>query len=404
MRSIAIIGAGQSGLQLGFGLLQKGYQVTIYSNRTPEEIRNGRVLSSQCMFNAALEPERRLGINDWEQDCPNVEGISFTLAALEGQKAFEWAARLDRYAQSVDQRVKMPGWMEKFAAAGGIMMYEDVHIETLERLASRHDLVVVASGKGEIGRLFPRDDDKSEFDRPMRSLALAYVNGLEPRPDYSAVCFNVAPGVGEYFVFPALTVTGPCEIMVFEGVPGGPMDCWDGITSPEEHFKRAKAVLDKWFPWEGERARRATLTDANGILAGRFPPTVRKPVAELPSGALVLGMADAVVLNDPITGQGSNNASKCADFYLASILERGNKPFDRVWMQQTFDRYWASAAHVVRWTNRMLEPPAPHMVSLLQAACHNPALARRIANGFDDPRDFAPWWFEEAAAKEVMAA
>jgi hypothetical protein len=40
------------------------------------------------------------------------------------------------------------------------------------------------------------------------------------------VAFNIAPTIGEYFVFPALTTTGPCEIGVFEGIPGGPMDCW----------------------------------------------------------------------------------------------------------------------------------------------------------------------------------
>ena len=40
-----------------------------------------------------------------------------------------------------------------------------------------------------------------------------------------AVSFNLIPGVGEYFVFPALTLSDPCEIMVFEGIPGGPIDC-----------------------------------------------------------------------------------------------------------------------------------------------------------------------------------
>jgi flavin-dependent dehydrogenase len=60
----------------------------------------------------------------------------------------------------------------------------------------------------------------------------------------------------------------------------------------------------------------------------------------LPSGALVLGMADTVVFNDPITGQGSNNAAKSARVYLKSILDNRDNAFDRVWMQQTFDTYW----------------------------------------------------------------
>lgn len=404
MRKIAIIGAGQSGLQLGFGLLERGYEVTVYSNRRPEEIERGRVLSSQCMFDMALQYERDLDINFWEEECPNVDGISFVLTGPEGSKVFEWASRLDGYAQSVDQRVKMPGWMKAFEDRGGTIVYEEAGIETLETLARDNDLVLVASGKGEIGKLFERDERLSQFDRPMRALSLTYVRNLQPRPDYSAVCFNVAPGVGEYFVFPALTTTGPCEIMVFEGVPGGPMDCWQDVSSPDQHMKRSLEILDAWFPWEAERARNAELTDDNGILAGRFPPTVRKPVAELPSGAIVMGMADTILLNDPITGQGSNNASKCAKLFTDRILERGEQTFDRRWMQETFDQYWDYARYVVRWTNSMLTPPEPHVQALLKAAAENPDLSHRIANGFNDPTQYAPWWFERAEAERMMAA
>ena len=39
MRRIAIVGAGQSGLQLGLGLLDTGYDVTMITNRTADEIR-----------------------------------------------------------------------------------------------------------------------------------------------------------------------------------------------------------------------------------------------------------------------------------------------------------------------------------------------------------------------------
>ncbi|MBS2614676.1 FAD-binding oxidoreductase, partial [Salmonella enterica subsp. enterica serovar 1,4,[5],12:i:-] len=92
-----------------------------------------------------------------------------------------------------------------------------------------------------------------------------------------------------------------CEIMVFEGVPGGPMDCWGDVKTPEQHLERSRWILDTFVPWEAERCRDIALTDDNGILAGRFAPTVRKPVATLPSGRKVLGMGDVVVLNDPIT-------------------------------------------------------------------------------------------------------
>ena len=42
MKRIAIIGAGQSGLQLGLGLLAAGYEVTILSDRSADAIRHGK--------------------------------------------------------------------------------------------------------------------------------------------------------------------------------------------------------------------------------------------------------------------------------------------------------------------------------------------------------------------------
>ena len=72
MKRIAIIGAGQAGLQLGLGLLAAGYEVTILSDRSADAIRHGKVLSSQCMFDTALQIERQSGLNYWEHVCPKV--------------------------------------------------------------------------------------------------------------------------------------------------------------------------------------------------------------------------------------------------------------------------------------------------------------------------------------------
>ncbi|MBP2327875.1 hypothetical protein JOF56_008260 [Kibdelosporangium banguiense] len=403
MRSITIVGAGQAGLQLGLGLLDHGYDVTIVSNRTPDEIKTGKVMSSQCMFGGALARERKLGLDRWDETCPPVEGISFTVPDGAGGKAISWASRLDVPAQSVDQRVKMPVWMNEFELFGGKLDYIDAGLDDLESYARSADLVIVAAGKGEIAKLFERDAERSTYDAPQRALALTYVTGMRPRDEYSAVSFNLIPGVGEYFVFPALTTSGPCEIMVFEGVPGGPMDRWGEVRSPEQHLETSVRILEQFLPWEFERCGDLALTDDNGILAGRFPPTVRKPVGVLPSGATVLGLADVVVLNDPITGQGSNNASKCAASYLSSILEHGDRPFDQAFMQDTFERYWDYAQYVAAWTNALLAPPPPHVLELLGAAGGHPRIARRFVNGFDDPRDFFHWFMDPAQAQAYLA-
>jgi flavin-dependent dehydrogenase len=404
MRKIAIIGGGQSGLQLALGLLQKGYQVTIVSNRTPDQIRQGRVTSSQFMFHDSLQNERDLGINFWEKQCPNTEGIAFAVPGPDCARALFWETKVDHPGQSVDQRVKFAGWTEEFAKRGGNLVLEDAGVAELEKYASSNDLVILAAGKGEVARLFEIDKDRSPYSTPMRALALTYVKGMVPRKPYTAVAFNLIPGVGEYFVFPALTTSGACEIMVFEGVPGGPMDCWADVKTPAQHLQRSKEILQKFLPWEAERCHQIELTDDNGIVAGRFAPTVRKPVCKLPSGKLVFGMGDVVVLNDPITGQGSNTSSKAAMMYMKRILERGDKPFDAVWMQQTFDSFWDYAQWVVKWTNSLLTPPPPHILNLMGAASQIPALARKIANGFNNPPDFNPWWFNPAEAEKLPGA
>jgi hypothetical protein len=216
---------------------------------------------------------------------------------------------------------------------------------------------------------------------------------MAPRPEYAAVSFNMLPGIGEYFVFPALTTTGECEIMVFEGIPGGPMDSWSEVKTPAEHLANSKAILQTYFPWEAERCTRVELTDANGILAGRFRPTLRKPVAELESGRIVLGLADAVMLNDPITGQGSNNAAKMATAYRAAIRRHGDRRYDRAFMEQAFEGFWRDyGQYTTGWTNALLAPPPPHVLELLTAGNHTPEIAHRFANGFDDPADYFDWF------------
>ena len=406
-RRIAIVGAGQSGLQLALGLVEAGYDVTLVSNRTAEQLAGGRVQSSQCMFGTALETERALRLDYWSEACPPVEGIALAVASPDGGagKAIDWAARLDRPAQSVDQRLKLSGWLREFERRDGRLLVQEAGLDDLERLAADNELVVVATGRGELGGLFPRDAERSPYTTPQRALALTYVRGMEPRPGFSAVCFNLIPGIGEYFVFPALTTNGPCEIMVFEGVPGGPMDCWDDVRTPAEHLSRSLELLERFLPWEHARCAGVELTDANGTLTGRLAPTIRQPVARLPSGAAVLAMADAAVLNDPITGQGSNNAAKCAEIYLERVLAHGDDAFDGRWMQQTFDHYWLGYAQwVVSWTNAVLAPPKPHVMTLLESAQEIPSLASAIANGFDDPRTFYPWWFDADEASRLIEA
>ncbi|MCC9309839.1 FAD-binding oxidoreductase [Kitasatospora sp. RB6PN24] len=407
MRKILVVGAGQAGLQLALGLQANGYDVTVMTNRTAGEVRDGRVLSTQCMFTTALGHERELGLNFWEEAAPRVEGLGVSVAGPESQRVIDWVGKLDGYAQSVDQRIKMAGWLEAFEQRGGKVVVHGVTVSDLDYFSRRFDLVLVAAGKGELVSMFGRDDSRSPYSTPQRALAVAYVHGLGPRPehDFKAVRCNLVPGVGELFMIPALTVSGPCDIIFWEGIPGGPLDVFGDVKDPGEHLRLTLELMKAFTPWEYERTLGGVeLTDAGATLAGRYAPVVRNPIAELPSGGLALGVADVVVANDPITGQGSNNAAKCAAVYLDAILAHGDRPFDRDFMQAAFDRYWTGAGPVTKWTNAMLAPPPEHVLNLIGAAGRLQPVADRFANGFDDAADFENWFFDPEKAGAYLAS
>lgn len=417
MRKITIVGAGQAGLMVGVGLVRKGYDVTVVSDRTPEEIRNGRVSSSQGMQATPIAYEREMGLRLWDDIYHPWDGIEFNvLNPQDGSKVSSFAQRVgpqngraDWLVDSIDQRVKMPAWIYRFEELGGKMLYESADLAALDRYEAQSDLVLVASGKGEIGKLLERDAHKSVYDKPQRGLALAYVKGMTAikTRDHGEIkrglTWNAHPGVGEYFVCNALTTSGECDIMIFEAIPGGPADTLDMRVGPEQYLKDCLDVLDKFYPHEAERCRNVELTDDLGILTGRFPPTIRKPVMQLPGGGLAMGIADAVCLNDPITGQGSCNAAKFAKVVYDAVLNQGHEAFDQDWMQRVFDGYWQQAKAVVDWTNHLLDGPGPAASKLLMAANSNQDLADFLLRGMDDANRLMPYFLDEAAADELIA-
>lgn len=406
MRRIAIVGAGQAGLQLALGLRSAGYEVTVVAARKPEEIRAGRVTSTQQMFAPALALEREAGLNLWDGEAPWIHGASLTTVDPEDGRRPPVAGPLVAPAQSVDQRIKTARWLELFEEQGGRVEYREASADDLAQLASGHDLTVVATGRGPLGEVFGRDERHSPFDRPQRVVAVVYAHGIAPAPGEPYLRMVGFPGVGEYFVMPALTLSGPCHAVLWEGVPGGPLDCWqEPAGDPQAVLARTLEVLRERAPWEYELCAHAEPTDAGAALSGAVTPVVRHPVAEVAPDTYVLGMADAVVVNDPITGQGSNNAARAAARYLTAIRERGELPFDRAWMHGVFAGYWEHARHGTAFTNLVLSTPLPeHVRHLLTAAGEHREIAHRYVNGFAAPADYQDWLMDEDRAEAYLKA
>ncbi len=400
MRKILIVGAGQAGLQLALSLQAEGYDVTVMSARTPDEIRTGWPTSTQVMMYRALDREREVKLNRWDGAATPIGGIGFNLSPAPGVSAFSFSGAWARPGNSVDQRLKMSTWIELFEQRGGRVIYHSVMTSDLSGLAPMYDLTIIAAGKGEIVELFDRDAERSLYTRPARNLAAIYLNGIavpdgvtEPR-----MRVNLRPGAGEYLHMQSHTLTGPSDVLLVEAVPGGPFDIFTDRPSPVEHLRRLKALLLEHFPWEGELYEKAEPTDARACLVGAFPGTVRRPCAEVAPGTYVLGIGDVVVVNDPISGQGANNAAHAAGIYLKAILDHGHAPFTRPWMQQTFDTFWAHAQHSCILTQMMLEPMPPHAQQVLGAAAQFQEIADRFADIFIHPATIHDFLLDPAKA------
>ena len=405
MRKILIVGAGQSGLQLALGLNKAGYEVTVMTAYTGQEIHDGAITSTQCMFGQALDMERAIDADLWAEFGHRIDALGVSVPGPDGARAIDWLGQLDQHAQSIDQRLKFSTWLTTFEQAGGTVVIHATTVTDLDRLAARYDLTIIAAGKGELVAMFDRDPSRSPYTEPQRALAVAYVHGMAPRPEYpdsSAVRLSLIPGLGELITIPALTAGGPCDILFWEAVPGHDLDVFTPSTTPAERLALILRLMRTHTPWEYERCTGVELTDPRATLVGRYAPVVRHPVAELPSGGLVLGMADVVVANDPITGQGSNNAARFADTYLHAITEHGDAPFDRSFMQTAFDAAWTRVATCTAWTNAMLAPSPPHVLAAIGAAGTSQVIADRFANGFSNPDDFT-WLLDPEQTTRYLA-
>ncbi|MCB0209050.1 MAG: hypothetical protein KDJ52_06965 [Anaerolineae bacterium] len=404
MRHITIIGAGQAGLQLGLGLLQHNYDVTIVSDRTPIQILHGRATGAATLFHTALSLEQSLGYNDWPEAVPtrNVLLEMYTpggILPIQSPLPHPWI--------TVDQRLKHAVWLHQFSRQGGRVVAQPATIEDVDDYARESDLVVIAGRGRQFNGLFKRDEHRSIFDRPQRRLLQVYLIGVHPW--YAATNpqtkISFIPGVGEIFFLPIYTnLRQQAHTLQVEAVPGGPLDPVRLPTNGPDCLATVRELMAVVSPWHYGKIKNAELSDGTSWLAGSLTPTVRKGVARLPSGTPVLGIGDVTNLNDPVGGQGANNATKFAHFLIKRIAERVEQPFDAVWMHDVFEEFWRYSRYVNAFNNGLLVPPLPHQQHILLAASQNKSIAADFIQGFDNPPSLFPWFIDPAAAERYLAA
>jgi len=363
MRSIAIIGSGQAGLLTAHALLKAGYQVTLYSDKTPEQwLHESRPTGTATRFDMSLQFEYELGLNSWENDAPWGDGAHMTMCPVPGNRMLTLAGRLRRPFLAIDLRLQSHAWMLELVKRGGRIEIEPVTVERLDQIAAENDLTIVATGRADLCRLFERDAERSVYDKPQRNLAMVCMKntpfGFDGIP-YLPVKHNAVATAGELFFSPYYHKdVGASWCLVLEAKPGGIMDRFQNVTSGDQALEITKQICREIFPWDYNWIRNAELSDPLGWLVGRFAPTVRKPVGKLPSGRLVTCVGDTAMALDPIGGQGANNGNKMARNLVECVIAHEDRPFDAQWMTETFERFYVRHGHATyTFNNSLLEAP-----------------------------------------------
>ena len=403
MRSIAIIGAGQAGLYLGISLLEAGYRVTLFSDRTPEAMLNSQLRATPLLFPNALKLERDLGLDFWKNNFLGCNYFINEIANGEKSPALVISSPLEKPWQGIDQRLKFSIWMQEFVCRGGNLVIQAMTHDDLEECAKKYDLVVVSAGRGDISSLFERDEEKSTYNQPQRHLATMLVTGIKHSPQDSQT-FKVTnlPGIGEIFQGPFYHNKTNASFITFEAYPGSVTDRFAKVQNGRELLAIGKQIIEQFLPWDYEKVKDIELADERAWARGAILPKVCKPVGRLSSGAIVMGIGDTVILNDLIGGQGANSATKMAHLVAQRIIDRGREKFDESWMEEVFAEFWQYSQYVNAYNNCLLKPSA-HLRDIVNAMAHNREVLTDYINGVNHPPSLSPWFFEPKAAKEYLA-
>src|SRR5262245_16829872 len=102
MKSIGIIGSGIAGLHLGLFLQRHGMDATIYSDKSPEQIRASRLPNLVVRFEHTRARERAIDVQHWDFPDFGVFGVQMHIGF---EVPLVWEGTFKRPASGVDMRI-----------------------------------------------------------------------------------------------------------------------------------------------------------------------------------------------------------------------------------------------------------------------------------------------------------
>ncbi|MBO6812081.1 monooxygenase [Marinobacter flavimaris] len=387
-KRICIVGAGAAGLHLGLYLQQHNVDVTLYSDRRPEDYRTARLLNTVAHHSVTIAREADLNVNKWPVNENGYYGHYYYVGTPTPLRFYGDLATPSR---AVDYRLYLPELMTSFAERGGLIVHEQISADDLETLSEQYDLLVVCTGKGGFGSLFEARESATPFKTPQRALCVGLFKGIKEAPIRS-VTMSFSPGAGEMIEIPTLSFDGMCTALVLENHFGGDLE----ILSKTKYDNDPRAFLDllleklyKHHPSVAERIDPEKFDlahDANDILQGAVPPIFREGSAQLSNGKTVIGLGDVMATVDPLLGQGANMASHAARVLGEEIV--ATNVFDERFVEHLESRREDRVLCATRWTNYMLknlkELP-PEFQQFIGTLSQSREMADEFTNNFNYP-------------------
>lgn len=385
MTSIGIIGSGVSGLHLGLFLRQHDVPVTIYTDRTAEQVAAGRLLNTVAHHHHTLERERQLGLDFWDVDELGYGSHHHAVSGL-GDEVIRFRGDFAHPSFVIDYRIYLPRLMAEYEERGGDLVITDALTPAeAERVSRDHDLVVVAAGRTFTGMFEPLPD-KSPYAQPQRRLSAGLYRGVT-YPEPTGVGVHMSIGHGELLELPINTREGRRTALLFENIPGGELEILADIRFADDPDRFHRVVLEKLeqhYPACRERVDPSSfeLMGPDDILQGALTPVVRRDYARLSNGTYALAMGDAHCVVDPVNGQGANSASYSAFVIGRAIVE--DYALDERFCERVARERRAFVHGVSDWTNMILNPQ-PHVVELLGAMARSKPLCDTYTQNFNHP-------------------
>lgn len=402
-RKIAIVGAGLAGTTAGLGLVNAGFDVTIYSDRDRASLRNDVPPTGTAVyFGKSLDYDAEI-IEDL-YDVGTSTGMSVRIFSGTGETrtpVLEFDRPFNYRAQAVDTRLRADDRLGRFLARGGKFVVRTVTPDDLDAIAADTDLTLVATGKGGLSSLFPVDPDRTVYAEPQRHLLLATFKELD-RADHQFAYrssdgarhnwFTIHADFGETFFGPYLHKdAGATRAFIGFAKPGSPwIDLFKSVTDTQSARDAVVKLFATYFPEDLALIEqlRPLHEDPHSWFLGAVTPTVRRAVARTKNGHPVAAIGDAAVSFDPIGGQGAQNAVVQPVLLIRALREYMGK-ITYEWLQDQFNAHWDHRAEAAAEVTRLFlgdEEYATHAELLFPAAAVNAKVGSAFFDFLSEPK------------------